>query len=108
MKAPIVIIGIGELGGVFARAFLKSGHPVYPVTRNLNLPDAAREIADPQLAIVAVAEADFHEVMPTIPHQWRNKLGLIQNELLPHDWKRHNIGSPTVMSVWFEKKMEET
>ena len=104
MKSPIVIIGIGELGGIFAKAFLKSGHPVYPVTRNLRMPDVAREVADPQLAMVAVAETNFHEVMADIPHQWRNKLVLIQNELLPHDWKHYDIELPTVMSVWFEKK----
>ncbi len=32
MQQPVVIIGIGELGGVFAGAFLKNGHPVYPIT----------------------------------------------------------------------------
>ncbi len=104
MKSPIVIIGIGELGSIFAKAFLRSGHPVYPVTRNLSLPDVAHKIADPQLALVAVAETDFHEVMATIPDPWRNKLVLIQNELLPHDWERYDIGPPTVISVWFEKK----
>ncbi len=104
MKSPIVIIGIGELGGIFAKAFLRSGHPVYPVTRNLSLSDVAHKIANPQLAMVAVAETGFHGVMATIPHQWRDKLVLIQNELLPRDWKRYAVGSPTVMSVWFEKK----
>ncbi len=104
MRSPIVIIGIGELGGIFAKAFLKNGHPVYPVTRNLSLSEVAHKIADPQMALVAVAEADFHEVMATIPNQWRNKLVLIQNELLPHDWMRYDIELPTVMSVWFEKK----
>ena len=104
MKSPIVIIGIGELGGIFAKAFLRNGHPVYPVTRNLSLPDVAHDVARPQLAIVAVAETDFQNVMAGIPHQWRNKLVLIQNDLLPHDWERYDILSPTVISVWFEKK----
>jgi len=40
MNPPIVIIGIGELGGVFARAFLYAGYPVYPVTRG-SQPDPA-------------------------------------------------------------------
>jgi prephenate dehydrogenase len=30
MKAAIVIIGIGEIGSIFARGFLKIGHLVYP------------------------------------------------------------------------------
>ena len=29
MNEPIVIIGIGELASVFARGFLRCGHPVY-------------------------------------------------------------------------------
>jgi len=33
MKQPI---GIGELAGVFARAFLRCGYPVYPITRDKN------------------------------------------------------------------------
>jgi hypothetical protein len=104
MKSPIVIIGVGELGGVFAKAFLRGGHPVYPVTRELTSSDVAHEVPDPQLAMVAVAETDFHDVMSAIPDQWRDKLVLIQNELLPRDWEPYDIASPTVMSVWFEKK----
>ncbi|MBD3669567.1 MAG: hypothetical protein HUJ29_02250, partial [Gammaproteobacteria bacterium] len=38
------------------------------------------------------------------PSQWRNRLGLLQNELLPRDWQAHDIQGPTVISVWFEKK----
>ena len=34
MNEPIVLVGIGEMGGVFARAFLRAGHPVYPVNRS--------------------------------------------------------------------------
>lgn len=37
MKPPVVVIGIGEMGGVFARGYLKNGHPVYPVTRGSDM-----------------------------------------------------------------------
>ena len=104
MKPPIVIIGIGELAGVFARAFLRTGYPVYPITRHMNIDEEAENLPEPQLVLVAVAEKDFRAVMEALPDQWRDKLVLIQNELLPHDWQRHAISSPTVMSVWFEKK----
>ena len=33
MKQSVVVIGMGEMGGVFARGFLKSGHPVIPINR---------------------------------------------------------------------------
>jgi hypothetical protein len=104
MNQPIVIIGIGELGGVFARAFLHAGYPVYPVTRQMDIDQAAKMMPDPQLVLVAVAEKDFSPVMQTLPAPWRNRIGLLQNELLPRDWQSYRIDDPTVISVWFEKK----
>ena len=104
MNQIIVVIGIGEMGGVFAKGFLRCGHPVYPVTRNMNLSDAVKQIPDPMLVLVAVAEKDLSEVLADIPEKWRGRLGLLQNELLPSDWKRYEISNPTVISVWFEKK----
>jgi len=104
MNKPIVIVGIGELGGVFARAFLRNGYPVFPVTRSMNISDQTDSIPQPELVLVAVAEKDFNAVMATIPAAWRNCAGLLQNELLPRDWKAYNITRPTIISVWFEKK----
>ncbi|MDH5613909.1 MAG: hypothetical protein OEY35_02640, partial [Gammaproteobacteria bacterium] len=43
-------------------------------------------------------------VLEKIPTQWRNRLVLLQNELLPRDWQQHQLDNPTVVSVWFEKK----
>lgn len=104
MKPPIVIIGIGELAGVFAKAFLRNGYPVYPVTRNMNMAEEAEKLPDPQVVLVAVAEKDFHLIMATVPAPWRTRLVLLQNELLPRDWQIYEIDAPTVISVWFEKK----
>ncbi|MBP9854861.1 MAG: hypothetical protein KBD53_08345 [Candidatus Omnitrophica bacterium] len=104
MKKPVAIIGAGEIGGVFARGLLKLGNPVYPITRGMNLDQASKEGPEFQAVIVAVGEKDFHAVMNSIPQPWRDKLVLIQNELLPKDWTTHHILQPTVISVWFEKK----
>lgn len=104
MNQPIVIIGIGELGGVFAKAFLHAGYPVYPVIREMDINAVAKDMPKPQLALVAVTEKDYPSVMPTIPGPWRNCIGLLQNELLPRDWQSYHIDDPTVISVWFEKK----
>jgi len=104
MKKPIILIGAGEMGGVFARGVLKVGQPVYPVTRGTDLNELSREVSDPEAVIVGVGEKDLHPVLETIPEAWKNKLVLLQNELLPRDWKKHNIENPTVISVWFEKK----
>jgi len=104
MNQPIVILGIGELGGIFAKAFLRTGHPVYPVTRSTNISGLADSIPQPELVLVAVAENDFKAVMATIPAAWRSCIGLLQNELLPRDWEAYDITGPTIISVWFEKK----
>ena len=104
MKKKIVIIGMGEMGGVFARGFLRNGHPVYPVTRDMDMTAAARDIIDPEMILVAVAENDLQETLSKLPDSWRHHTVLLQNELLPRDWKHHHLQEPTVISVWFEKK----
>ncbi len=104
MKQPIVIIGIGELAGVFARGFLKCGYPVYPITRGMSLAEEYQQIPEPKLVLVTVQENELSSVLKALPAAWRNKVGLVQNELLPRDWQSHQIENPTVTVVWFEKK----
>lgn len=104
MKQPVIIIGVGEMGAVFARGFLKLGYPVFPVSRQDNLQQSADSILEPGLVLIAVGENDLSTVLQNIPEQWRHKLALLQNELLPDDWQQHKIINPTVISVWFEKK----
>ena len=103
MKKPVVLIGVGEMGGVYARGFLRLGHPVYPVVRDTDITQLANEITAPELVLVAVGEADLQPVLEAMPANWRNSLVLLQNELLPRDWQKHDL-DPTVISVWFEKK----
>ena len=104
MKAPVILIGIGEMGSVFARGLLRNGHPVYPVTRNDNLTEIAQQLASPERVLVAVAENDLPAVLEAMPPAWQQRLCLLQNELLPDDWQRYGLVKPTVISVWFEKK----
>ncbi len=102
MKSPVVLVGVGEMGGVFARGLLKLGHPVFPVIRGASLTAAAEQLPEPQLVLVAVGEADLAPTLADMPGPWRRRLGLLQNELLPNDWA--GFPDPTVISVWFEKK----
>jgi ketopantoate reductase len=104
MKAPVVLIGTGEMGGIFARGLLRSGHPVYPITRDIDPSRAAADYPAPLMVLVAVAEADLEPVLHELPAQWKDRLVLLQNELLPSTWQQHDIEQPTVISVWFEKK----
>jgi len=104
MKSPVILVGMGEMGGVFARGLLRTGHPVYPVGRNTDLAATAKLLPSPELVLVAVAENDLHSVLEQLPSAWHTRLALLQNELLPGDWQQYGYTHPTVISVWFEKK----
>ena len=100
----VAIIGLGQLGRVFAGGILRTGYQVVPVNRGDDMNAMAQAFPTPELALVAVAEPDLHAVLAALPASGKNRVGLIQNELLPRDWLEHNIADPTVISVWFEKK----
>ncbi|MBZ0104444.1 MAG: hypothetical protein K8H84_02330 [Sulfuricella denitrificans] len=104
MNNSIVIIGLGQLGRVFAGGFLRAGYSVVPVNRDTDVDIVAARHPEPALVLVAVAEPDLHTVLAALPPQWKTRIGLIQNELLPRDWTQHSISHPTVIPVWFEKK----
>ncbi len=101
---PIVVVGMGELGSVFARGFLKLGHPVVPVTRGGRFADALEHAPSPELVLVTVGEDDLAPVLAELPVPWRDRVALVQNELLPEQWLAHGVVDPTVAIVWFEKK----
>ena len=100
----IIVIGLGQLGRVFAGGLLRTGCQVIPVNRGDDMALLAMQHPDPALVLVAVAEPDLHAVLAMLPAAWKSRVGLIQNELLPRDWHMHGIDQPTVISVWFEKK----
>ena len=104
MKKPIIVIGIGEMSGVFTRGLLRAGYPLFPITRDMDILETAKQVSDPQMVLVAVGESDLDPVLEQLPDNWKNKTTLLQNELLPGDWKKHQLVNPTVISVWFEKK----
>jgi ketopantoate reductase len=104
MKKPVIIIGMGELGELFAQGFLKLGFPVVPVLRSTSTASLAREIPEPELVLVAVGEDDLQSVLDQLPENWGKDLALLQNELMPRDWTRHSLPQPHVVVVWFDKK----
>ncbi|HZJ48144.1 MAG TPA: hypothetical protein VFD97_03795 [Acidimicrobiia bacterium] len=104
MKQSIALIGVGQMGAVFSHALLRSGHPVIPVLRSTAIDEVEAQLPEPALTLVTVGEDDLQPVLDGLPIGWRPSIALIQNELLPRDWLRHGIESPTVAVVWFEKK----
>lgn len=99
-----VVVGMGEMGGVFSRALLRSGHIVVPVTRETDVAVAAADYPEPDIALITVGEADLADVLQALPASWKARAGMLQNELLPRDWVAAAISDPTVAVVWFEKK----
>ena len=104
MKDPIIVIGLGELGSVFAHGFLKLGYPVQAINRTMSMQTVAQSIPNPTAILVSVGEADLAQTLANLPQVWKNNVILLQNELLPRDWHAANIEEPTAISVWFEKK----
>jgi hypothetical protein len=100
----IVIIGIGEMGSVFARGFLRLGRPVFPLTRNISISSMIEKCPNPEMVLVALGEGDLHSMLEKIPKVWMDRVVLLQNELLPVDWDKYGFINPTLISVWFEKK----
>ncbi|PCI07137.1 MAG: hypothetical protein COB77_05410 [Gammaproteobacteria bacterium] len=103
MNKSVVVVGLGEMGSVFARGFLRTGFTVHPVTRDMQMQQVADAIEMPELVLLAVGETDLHAQLAQVPETWKDHLVLLQNEILPGDWQRYNV-EPTVISVWFEKK----
>lgn len=103
MNKSVVVVGLGEMGSVFARGFLRLGYSVHPVTRNMEMKTVAQSLESPELVLIAVGEADLAKQLVRIPPTWKDRLILLQNELLPGDWKKYDLDS-TVISIWFEKK----
>ncbi len=104
LNKPIIIIGMGEMSGVFSRALLRSGYPIYPVIRDTPINELSKRLSKPEMVLIAVGENDLDSVLKQLPEQWQDRVVLLQNELLPHNWKKHKLLSPTIISVWFEKK----
>lgn len=103
----IAVIGMGQMGGVFARGFLKLGYPVYPAGKGFRPPipmDRLNREIQPGFILVATGEEALPGVLKSLPEECRNRTGILQNELLPHIWENAGIQNPTVSVVWFEKK----
>lgn len=104
LAPPVVVVGLGEIGSIFAQGFLKLGHPVVPVTRAQALAPILAATPQAEALVLAVGEAALPELLRAVPPSWHDRVVLLQNELLPRDWLAAGIADPTVISIWFEKK----
>ena len=101
--SDVVVVGMGELGRVFADGFARAGHTVHPVIRSTSMASVSAHLPAPSLVLIAVGEADLAHVLETLPSAWRDRAALLQNELRPEVWRKYLV-DPTLAVVWFEKK----
>lgn len=110
VSTDVVVVGMGQLGRLFAQAFLQNGRTVIPVIRGQAL--AARLHHDVRLVLFAVGEDSANEVLRDLPDSYLDRVVLLQNELRPSAWlSRYALAdkdlSPTICIVWFEKKADK-
>ncbi|MDA8193778.1 MAG: hypothetical protein M0Z53_07265 [Thermaerobacter sp.] len=98
----VVIVGMGQLGRTVAEGWLLNGLTVVPVLRRS--PPASLADRNPQAVLVATGEDDLDGALASLPEAWRDRVILLQNELVPQQWEFRGISEPTIFVVWFEKK----
>lgn len=99
-----IVVGIGQLGSEFARGLLRLGRAVHPVTRSQSLAKVADAAGAVDLIVVAVGETALSPLLESVPPPYRDRVALVQNELVPEDWKQSGFDDPSGVVVWFEKK----
>ena len=66
----------------------------YNATRDNDLSALSTNDIDPELVLVAVTEKEIDQVLQLIPVAFRDRVILLQNELLPADWQKHGYKNP--------------
>ncbi|HEU5074585.1 MAG TPA: hypothetical protein VFU02_10435 [Polyangiaceae bacterium] len=99
-----VVAGIGQLGSEFALGLLRLGRTVVPVTRARNLARVLEAARDVELILLAVGETALVPLLGSIPPRVKDRVALVQNELVPADWQRAGYVEVSGVVVWFEKK----
>jgi len=62
-----VVIGLGQLGRVFAGGLLRAGRTVVPVNRDDDMAALVQRHPAPELVLIAVGEADLHTLLAALP-----------------------------------------
>jgi ketopantoate reductase len=102
--ASALVVGMGELGGVFALALLRRGISVMPVLRGTSTESVIERCPAPMLCVISVGEEALPSVLDGGLRRYADRWVLVQNELRPSEWEHRGLPTPTIAVVWFEKK----
>ncbi len=102
----MIVMGLGELGQLYASAALKTGIRVTPLTRTTPVEQALEGLPTQTPLLVAVGEKDLESALQSLPKSRLDSLILLQNELFPAQWERFSK-HVTLMIPWLLKKKGE-
>lgn len=95
------IVGMGQLGRTLGEGLLLNGITVTPILRS----SLVNTALNPECVVVATGEDDLKAALAKIPQNWKeHSVVLLQNELLPPQWRENGVTRPTIFVVWFERK----
>lgn len=97
----VVVVGIGQVGAIFALGWLRGGQSVVPVPRGVRAAAVAEAVPEPAVVLLATREAALPALLADWPAAWRERVALVQNDLRPPVWQRWGIAQPSVAVVWF-------
>jgi ketopantoate reductase len=99
----LVVIGLGELGKVFAQSALSAGLRVTPVRRGDDVAGRLHGLSHETPLLVAVGEDALAQVLDALPIERRDAVILLQNELWPAVWRSRAM-QPSVVVPWVLQK----
>ena len=97
----IAVVGMGQLGTLLSERARAAGQDVVELRRGQRVQGELERV------LVTVGEDDLSPVLASLPERVRDRVVLVQNELVPDQWRAHGITRPTVAVVWFEKKKDK-
>jgi len=99
-----LVVGMGQLGGIFSLGLLRRGYTVVPILRTTPIEHLSVQKYNPEVCVITVAEDELSHLLDGWARKYSDRWVLVQNELRPSVWERRGLQTPTIAVVWFEKK----
>lgn len=100
----LLLLGVGQLGRLYAGGALRSGACVVPILRDTDVAPVLCAYPEGTPVLCAVGESDLDDAVARFPIDRRADLVFVQNELLPDDLERLGARGATLAVVWTLQK----
>lgn len=98
------VIGIGQLGQLYAGGALRLGLRVTPLLRGQDRPAFYDALPPGTPLLLSLPEDALAGEVAQVPAARKDDVVLVQNELFPTQWRALGLANPTVLTVWLSKK----